>query len=305
MGEFSIASEAQADETQKAIRLIEYLEQLALLRSRLVRDIAEYEKVLWISDIPHESGCFTQAWGRDEEHDSDEWLEVQTRREPELPAIPAQCREWVNPTALRNKDDLPELLSETTRQVPNPDWYEGSDEPPTILHVERLADHPEVQQAWDRYIEDKWFPWVEEHNAWERVHKVYSALFSIHQAQLRLGEEYELALGLGLLTWRTPTGQRVRRHLVVADAVLEFEARPGRFMVRPHPEGAKLRPELDMLDIEDQPQRVDEAAKATLTEAKDDPWDKSCVEDALQALVHSIDPHGDYDESLGTCSKTA
>jgi very-short-patch-repair endonuclease len=283
---------------EKAIRLVEYLTRLASLRAKLIRGIDEYEKVLWISDIPHQRGCFTLAWGRDEEHGPDEWLEVQSRREPELPSVPAQCADWRNRSALRNKNDLPELLPEITRQLPNPDWREGSDQPKTIPHTERLQDHPEVQWAWDRYVEDKWLPWTEEHNAWEKVHKVYSALFGIYQEQLRLGEEYELALGLGLLTWQTPTGQRVRRHLVVADAILEFEARLGKFTVRPHTEGAKLRPELDMLDIEEQPARAEETAKASLTEAEDDPWEKGCIESVLQALVHSINSQGDYDDSL-------
>jgi len=110
---------------------------------------------------------------------------------------------------------LPEPLPEIIQQIQNSDWREGTDQPETIPHMESLEVHPEVQRAWDRYVEDKWLPWMEEHNAWETVHKVYSALFAIHQEQLRLGEEYELVLGLGLLAWRTPTGQRVRRHFSV------------------------------------------------------------------------------------------
>jgi very-short-patch-repair endonuclease len=219
-------------------------------------------------------------------------------REPELPAVPSPCKDWVSRSALRNKNDLPELLPQITRQIQNPDWREGSDQPETIPHTERLEDHPEIQRAWERYVEEKWLPWTEEHSAWEKVHKVYSALFSIHQEQLRLGEEYELVLGLGLLTWQTPTGQRVRRHLIVADAILEFETRLGKFTVRPHTEGAKVRPELDMLDIEKQPARAEETAKALLAAAEDNPWEKGCVQGVLQALVHSIDSHGDYDGSL-------
>src|SRR5699024_6040783 len=92
--------------------------------------------------------------------------------------------------------------------------------------------------------------------------------------------------------------QRARRHLVVADAILDFEAHLGRFTVRPHIEGARLRPELDMLDIEEQPARAEEIAKASLLQAEDDPWAKGCVEGVLRALVHSIDSQGDYDDSL-------
>jgi hypothetical protein len=206
----------------------------------------------------------------------------------------------VNQSALRNKDNLPELLPEIIRQVQNPNWYEGSDQPETIPCTEVLKEHPEVQRAWDHYVEGKWLPWTEEHGTWEKVHKVYSALFAIHQEQLRLGEEYELILGLGLLSWQTPTGQRVRRHLIVADASLEFDARLGRFIVRPHSEGAKLRPELDMLDIEEQTTRAEETAKSSLAKAADDPWEKVCIEGVLQALVHSISSQGDYDDTLET-----
>lgn len=285
-------------ETQKVIRLVDYLTRLASLRTKIIRNIDEYQNVLWVKDVPQQKGCFTQAWGPDEEHEPDEWLEVQNRREPELPVVPDQCKDWVDKPSLRDKNDLPELLPEITRQVENPDWREGSDQPEYISRAEHLEEHPEVQRAWDRYVEDKWLPWMEEHNTWEKVHKMYSKLFAIHQEQLRLGEEYELVLGLGLLTWQTPTGQRVRRHLIVADAILEFEARLGKFTVRPHTEGAKLRPELDMLDIEEQPARAEETAKSSLTNAEDDPWEKGCTEGVLQALVHSIDSQGEYDDCL-------
>ena len=207
----------------------------------------------------------------------------------------------VTPQQERSARTFPEI----TRQVQNPDWREDSDQPETIPRTERLEEHPDVQRAWDRYVEINWLPWTEEHSTWEKVYKVYSALFAIHQEQLRLGEEYELVLGLGLLTWQTPTGQRVRRHLIVADAILEFEARLGRFIVRPHTEGAKLRPELDMLDIEEQPARAEETAKSSLTGAEDDPWEKGCVEGVLQALVHSINSQGYYDASLDAKSVRA
>lgn len=282
----------------KAVRLVDYLSKLATLRTNLIRDIANYEKVLWLSNVPHERECFTQAWGRDEEHEQDEWLEIQNRQEPDLPAIPPSCRDWVNLPSLRNKDDLPELFPEITRQIQNPDWQEGSDHPETINQNERLEDHPEVQRAWETYIEDKWLPWTELHNTWKSINKVYSILFAIHQEQRRLGEEYELVLGLGLLTWQTPTGHRVRRHLIVADATLEFEARLSKFTVRPHTEGTKLRPELDMLDIEEQPAHAEETAKSSLANAEDDPWERGCLEGVLQSLVHSIDSQGAYHGSL-------
>ncbi|WP_084502921.1 AAA domain-containing protein [Desulfatirhabdium butyrativorans] len=287
-------------ETRKATRLVDYLIRVASLRSKLIRDLAEYEKVLWLADIPHEQGCFAQAWGEDEEHEPDEWLEVQNQREPELPVVPPQCKAWVNLTTLRAKNELPNLLPEITIQIPNPKWREESNQPETIQRIEHIINHPEVQLIWNRFLEDKWLPWNRKHSAWKKVQEVYSVLFAIHQGQRRLGEEYELVLGFGLLNWQTPTGHRVRRHLVVADAILEFEARLGKFTVHPHTEGAKLRLELDMLDIEEQPARAEQIVKKSLSAAEDNPWEKGCVEGALQALVHLINAQGVYKNSLET-----
>lgn len=182
---------------EKAVRMVEYLLRLASLRSTLVRDIVEYAKVLWVNDIPRQKGCFTQAWGPDEGYDSDIWVEVQNRREPELPSIPDLCNDWIDKSALRNKHDLPALLPEITRQAKNPALRKGSDQPELTWRTEHLEDHPNVQPIWDQYIKERWLPWREEHNVWENIHKVYGALFAIHQEQLRLGEEYELVLGLG------------------------------------------------------------------------------------------------------------
>lgn len=283
---------------QKVSRLLQYLLKLASLRAKLIRTIDAYEDVLWVSDVPHERLCFTRAWGRDTDHDPDVWLEVQHSVEPAIPAVPALCEGWVNLPTIRTKDDLPRLLGEIIRQIPNPKWHEGSDDEPSEIAVhERLADYPNVQAAWDRYVEQEWLPWTERHNAWEKIHKVYTKLFAIHQSQLRLGEAYELVLGLGLLTWQTPSGQRVRRHLVVADASLDFEPKLGKFTVHPSVDGAKLRPELDMLDIPEQPAGTEPAAETGLLAAGDDPWDKSNVEGVLQALVHSISPQGEYSDS--------
>ena len=377
------------DEVNRVVYLIQYLQRLATLRTRPVRDVRTYErkgKVLWLSDCPHEQGVFTQAWGNDEAHSQDKWLEVQNQSKPELPAVPDECEDWVNPEALLDNNNLPEqpelptvpvqckkwvnlealwdtneppklqtkitrqipnpdwhedsdqpetipktehlkdypkveqewdryiqdewlpwteeynewkidympkLLPEITRQIPNPDWHEDSDQPETIPKTEHLNDYPEVEQEWDRYIQDEWLPWTTQHNAWKKVHEVYSKLFAIRQIQLRSDEEYELVLGVGLLTWQTPNNQHVRRHLVVADAFLEFEAHLGKFTVRPSTSGARLRLELDML--EEQPALAEGEARGLLEQAEDNPWKGDHVEAALQALRNTIHPQGEVE----------
>ena len=286
-----------ANFNEKVGRLIDYLEKLSSLYRNSIRDINNYEKVLWMSDVPREKFCFTQAWGRNEEYEEDVWLEVKNWSEPRLPAVPEQCRDWVDESTLRDKNNLPKLLLKIEKQIQNPDWHEGSDEPKTIPKIESIEDYPNLKQIFDQYIEDKWLPWKEIHDKWERVKNVYSDLFHFYQQQLKLGEQYELIFGFGFLIWQTPNGQCIRRHLIVANATLEFDAKLAKFTVRPHTDGAKLRCEFDMLDIADYPSDVNKIQKY-LDSAKDNPWDKGCIEGVLKALAHSLDEHGEYYDSL-------
>ena len=279
------------------MRLVDYLTRIAQLRSKVVRNVDEYQNVLWLNDVPSQKGCFTQAWGRHEDHDSDVWIEIRRPIEPEVPTVPDVCRIWVHPESLRNKSDIPELPEETTEQIENPSWSEDSDEPELIPHTKRLQDYPEVQKAWDAYIEGKWLYWVADHNAWAPIHNVYSGLFAIRQEQTDSSEEFELVLALGLLIWRSPSGQHIRRHLLVADATLEFEAGLGRFTIKPHPEGTKFRPEFDVVDIGERPAGAEQGAKDVLKK-NDDPWERDIVDGTLKSLIHSLDSQGEYKDAL-------
>lgn len=285
-------------EKERTLRLIDFLRQIATIRYKSVRKVDDYEKHIWFCKLPKEPGCHTLAWGKDEEHDPDIWLEIQKGKEPPLPAVPAKCKPWVDQEELHRKDDLPSLLSRIKEDIPNPDWSEGSDIPKSVALDRKIEDFPDVLKLWQDYVEEKWKPWVTFHSRWKKVNDFYSTLFSIYLQQLRLGEEYELVVGFGLLSWKAPSGYSVLRHLVVADVMLDFDAQHGRLILRPHTEGAKLRSELDMLDVEDQPENAAKLIQDFGDTGEDDPWEIGSVEGVLKALVHSIDPAGEYDESL-------
>jgi very-short-patch-repair endonuclease len=294
----------------KALRLVEYLTRIARLRTTLTRDVADYEQVLWLSQIPKHQGYFTQAWGPDESFESDVWIEVKNEREPALPAVPDACEDWFDPESIRDKVLTPKLLSEivvyeeeslSSDEDQDEDERDSDESGQTRL---RREDYPEVDEAWAAYVAEKWEPWKTEHDSWAARHQVYSKLFAIHQEQLRRGEDYELVLCLGLLLWQTPSDQRVRRHLVTANASLEFESQGGVFTVRPHPDGSKLGIELDMLDVTEQPVHEEEAGRRALEIAEGDPWNKGGVCGALQKIVHSIDSNGAYIDELEPGSRS-
>lgn len=276
----------------RALRLIKYLQALTSLRTKIVRDIESYENILWLHEIPHEKGCVTQAWGISEEIGPDIWIEIQKTNEPPFPKIPEGCEQWVNKEVLRDTINLPTLFSTIAVQVEVQSQEEDS---PQLSYEEwKLEDYPEIQQEWNQYLEEQWLPWAELHRRWQAVQEVYTSLFAIHQSQQRLGEEYELVLGVGLLTWQTLSGQIIRRHLVTAKASLDFEAKLGKFTVVPDLDGPQLSPELDMIEPEEQPFRAQQLAMEGLLSADDNPWDRSSVDSVLHGLAKALHALGEY-----------
>ncbi len=270
---------------ERIIRVIDYLLEIAQIRSKTIKDIQSYQPfVLWMDEIPIEKKyCFTQAWGVDAEYDSDVWLEVNKYDEPVLDEMPSICRDWVDSTKLYNTEEMPELLPTIT--------VKNSDKEPPEIQMLNLEDFPKISEAWDDYVLNKWFPWADLHKKWQLVQDVYSKLFTIYQEQQRLGEEYELIIGLGFLTWKTPTGQIAKRHMIRAQASLNFEARLGKFIVTPSIEGAQLEIELDMLEIEEQPANKQSIIDA-LHSTSDNPWDRTAIDPIITALTNLLADKG-------------
>ena len=280
---------------ERALRLIRYLQALASLRTKIVRDVEDYKNILWLHKIPPEKGCFTQAWGPNEDIESDIWIEVKKSDEPVRPKVPKICDPWVKKETLKNNGDLPELFPTIKVEVEGQDKQEDTSLP--VYEEQKLENFPAVQEAWDQYLENEWRPWMELHHIWVQVQNVYTQLFTIYQGQKRLGEEYELLVGIGLLTWQTPSGHPVKRHLVTARASLDFEAKLGKFRVVPEPDGAKLSAELDMLDPTEQPLHAQQSAMEGLHSAEDNPWNRASVDAVLHALAKELGALGEYHQA--------
>jgi len=279
------------DAQEKTLRLVEYLAALARINSKITRSIGDYRKILWIHNIPHEpKHCYTQAWKQEDDHDEDVWIEIIKFQEPNLPEIPIKCEDWVNYEALRNLKELPELhetiVVEHIEQDPETGEEFRNNE--TLF----LGDSPDVQQAWDVYLEKKWLPWAELYERYSRVQGVYADLFHIYQEQQKLGEQYELVFCLGLLSWKIPGGYEVKRHIIVSKASLEFEAHLGKFTVKQAIDGDQADVELDMLDIQDQPQNIRQLVEEGRSAIGSNLWDRSNVDAVLSSIANSLADSG-------------
>ncbi len=288
---------------ERAVAIFEYLAHLVQLRTKTIYDVAGYPSVYWLDELPKEDGCYTRARGDGTELDEDVWLEIRKPKEPRCPPLPSVLQGWVELDSLTDSSTEPSLFQ---RRLVKPE--QGGEEPHEEdradggeqVAFEQLADHPEVQQAWEQYLDQKWRPWATEHQRWQNIQGSYSSLFAIHQSLQRLGEEYELVVGLGYLTWQVPSGRQVKRHVLTIKASIEFDADRGILAVRPATDGASLRVELDMLNPSEQP------APGLLREISEelesdghDPWDRVFVDKVIRSITGSMaEGSGEYEAAL-------
>ena len=282
------------DSSQSAIALYTFLKEFTQLRSKIVRSTDQYEDVLWFADVPREPECDCAVWHRAEDYDDEDvWLEI---RQPQLhrpPRVPESLQPWLDPIQVADSSlELLELRDEIAVAVST---EYGANE----TERRRLEDYPEVKATWEAYVEEKWWPWAGADRRAQAVQRVYTQLFSIHQKQQRLGEQFEVVLGLGALTWRTPDGQDVKRHLIAAQATVRFDAARGAMSVGPAGEGAQVQFEQDMLDPQLRPDPdLLRSLENELVDVDDRLWSPSRIDNLLSEWVHAVSPKGLYGDSL-------
>lgn len=282
-----------------AIRLFIFLKELSELRTKTIRTLDTYEKVLWLADIPRERGCYCAAWFTDHDEElTDTWIRVHKPRLVPPPEVPERLKPWLDLRQVADSSlDFPELRERIVAMAPGQDDEDDEITPRAAFHD--LSDHPEIKRLWERYIEEAWWPWAEEDRRLQAIQRVYTDLFSIYQKQQRLGEMYEVVLGLGLLVWKTPNGQEVRRHLITAQTSLTFDATRGVITVGPAGEGARLTLEQDMLEAQERPDATEQRAiEEQVSETGDIVWDKASLESALKGWVHAVSARGEYEDCL-------
>ena len=284
---------------EQAIGLFTFLDALTELRSSPVRTLAQYEKVLWFHEIPRELGCHCIAWGTSVDEDAPEvWMEVNKPRLRPPPRVPEALESWFDPTELEDSSQaFPRLRERITITVSGDGAPETEEEPRTIF--QELADCPEIRSLAEQYLQEAWLPWAVEDRRLQTVQQVYTDLFAIYQKQQRLGEAYEVVIGLGCLTWKPPSGPEIKRHLVTAQTSLTFDATRGVIRLGPAGEGAKPTLEQDMIELQDRPEAGEQqVVEQQVTDLGDAIWHSIELQAALSGWVHAVSPRGQYDPSL-------
>jgi hypothetical protein len=299
----------QPEVEAKALGLFKFLRDFSELRTRTIRSLDSYDDVLWLSDIPRVSGCHVAAWFRgqdDDESQLEAWVEMRKPQMPRFPEPDIELQKWL---------DLTQLHDSSTEEPTYREWIfveredvdiDVGNEAESVDLVEQarfekvlLNESPEIHDSLNGYLKNEWQPWAERDRELRPVQNAYSHLFHLQKTQQRLGEQYEVVLGIGLLKWRLESGHEVKRHVIAAQTTIELEAASGTIRIGPAGEGAKLILEQDMLDPAERPDVVvQRQLQEQLTELADNVWDKIIIDNVLKSWVNDIASEGKYLDSL-------
>ena len=292
------ADQGENDVTRdRAIRLFTYLKELCALRSTQVRNVTTYDQVFWFDDLPHDKLCQCIAWcGEDSRQDGkdrnpDLWIEV---RKPQLrspPELPDEVEPWISEKQLHDSSSREPLIFD---EIPRATFL-GNAQDVDTNEKESLNEHPEVFEAWVTYLETQWKPWADEDRKLQKVQKVYNQLFNTYQRQEKLGEQYEVIIGIGLLNWRSPRSGEIRRHVVTLQSRIDFDRVRGIMSAGPAPDGAQPVLEYDMLETSDRPTpNTLIAIKNDVVALDGDPWNPTALELVLRGFVNAIPNPGEF-----------
>lgn len=283
-----------------AVNLFTFLKEYARLSHKPIRTIDSdaYREILWFGNVPKEPECSCSIWkgqngedGKPLSFPSEGWLEIRRPNRSEPPEPPEEVVPWIKPDLwVDSQQELPELFS----TILNPDWESGFDDDENIPQFLNLSDFPEIQPTWEQYIEKEWWSWAENDRRKEKVQDCYNQLFRLHRAKLQMGDQYELILSVGCLSWVDPkeTNEKIKRHVLTLAATVKFDSTNAVVTVQADGSMSDVHLETDMLRLNQKP---DEVTDLLLKERKvelgtDILCDKA--KDLLKSMAHGL-PSGD------------
>lgn len=288
----------------KYLQIFNYLLEFSKIRSKPVRDIdaqeTQYPEKFWLCDIPKDD-LFDSVLHPDYNDEAEYWIKIQKPKEPikpVFPKIPKILESWINLESLLDEENGP-VLHETIQ--------DGEE------YLE-LSEFPDVQETFDKYVNEKWLDnlieynsklevYQQEYNIYERLNETYKFFFKIHNKAQQFGEEYELIIGVGLLNFKENDDcPKVFRHVLTqkVDVSFEYSQRDSVIKVLPNIE-SDIQIETDsIVDLFDQfdSTNIIDAEKSVQEFLKENEivqlFPDKKIEDALQIIADRIRPDGKY-----------
>lgn len=284
-------------EQERLSSLIEFAQQSARLRAKLVSDVKqhnifhEYER-----DIANLPGLDFN--GIDD--NKDVWLAIQRLQESPAP-YPASnlLRIWIDVT--NNPANVPELRTHVTAKTLLEIGAiaaletEVNFDPEQLISIDTYEQKSTVEDELKSYIENIWKPWALEEKRRRRSISLYAKLFTLKQ-QLEGGivdNQVELTWGAGIAVWNL-SGTQLTYPLLTQQVELLLNETTMAIEIRPRDIEPKL--ELDFFSATDNPgvSALDKISKDFFsdTSVTFSPLDYSSFEPLIRSAVIHLDPSG-------------
>ncbi|MFN9503525.1 MAG: AAA domain-containing protein [Rubrivivax sp.] len=217
----------------------------------------------------------------------DVWMRLPRLQEIAPPELDEQLKPWV--TLPKSPEKSPELRSEAVT-------YEGKRE----VARAQLKDHPEVQEAFDWYVEYQWSPWAAAERPRRKTIARYNQLFSLQQAISSEGAEtpLELVWGIGYAAWKKDGFGMALKHPLLVQAC-EISLNEKTFDLEVRPRDVEPRLEADCYAEMELPgvTQLEAYWRSALATGANrvNPFEASTFDGTLKAAVGHLDPTGTYE----------
>lgn len=260
-------------ETQnKIIRLFTYLERALALDDTVVRDFRSSvipPSPWWLADYPRDlDNLYIREFDTEKETTEPDqlgaWLKVQKKNTEPAPALPEKLLEWITeinpvekPKAIEKIDKKIDFNSDKDRvsdfkkfrkdfkqgdTVPSSlkDWVVLSpDKLPESLNIKYVSDlwedHPELDKLLEGYTENEWKKWSDKVKKVYTANLLYDQLYALRLLLKNEGDEYELLLGHGILSWKHPSVGTICAPIFFTPLTLDFDASKRTIEINPDP----------------------------------------------------------------------
>ncbi|MEJ5330363.1 MAG: AAA domain-containing protein [Desulfobaccales bacterium] len=307
-----MVAEPVRDLGAKSLSLLDFLREAVRLGRPRQTEYRDDDRVLWFAELPQDCPEISSPALRPpgSEVEADYWLRVEKTPAPPRPALPEILKEWISEDALEKpgvEPVLPEEIRVTVKkEIPDP---EAPPDHPRTLTIEeekirRVADHPEIEEAWLEYLMEKWEPWAQARGRWEEAAQVYGEVDFMRRRLEEAEERFELLLGVGLLQWRDSFGATIKRHLLLGPAEIEFDAARGRLTVVPAASFTSFRVALDMLEPQDQPSLRDTRVEDLLEDLEHQFWQPDQLGKILREITHRLRSDAVVEEAMAAAPRS-
>jgi len=270
--------------SSRVIDLLTYIEQVEKLKTKPAFSIpSEY-----FAAHQHEMQGLPEVRFNVQADGDDVWLRVPRLQEIAPPPLGDRLAPWV--TLPKSPDKMPELKGEVV-------LYEGKKE----VGREQLAQHPEIKEIFEWYVEFHWQPWAAAERPRRKAIARYNQLFSLQQAIASEGAEtpLELVWGIGYATWKKEGFATPLKHpLLVQSCEITLNEKTFELEVRPRDVEPRLEAdtyaEMELAGV----RQLEAFWKSSLATGAHrlNPFEPATFEGALKAAVGHLDPTGAYEE---------